>query len=48
MEAFFKDRNTSKFSMSLAQGLDSIRSQTRWLERDAADVESWLRSNKYL
>ena len=48
VEAFFKDRNTSKFSMSLAQGLDSIRSQTRWLERDAADVESWLRSNKYL
>lgn len=48
VERFFAERNTSKFSMSLAQGLDSVRAQAQWLQRDAADVESWLRSHGYL
>ncbi|WFD34664.1 Aminopeptidase 2 mitochondrial [Malassezia cuniculi] len=48
VEAFFRERNTSKYSMALAQGLDAIRSQARWLARDTDDVIEWLRANGYL
>ncbi|PKI82777.1 Aminopeptidase 2 mitochondrial [Malassezia vespertilionis] len=47
VEAFFAARNTAKFSMSLAQGLDSIRAQARWLERDAQNVAAWLKAHGY-
>ncbi|GAA5968594.1 hypothetical protein JCM21900_002204, partial [Sporobolomyces salmonicolor] len=29
-------------------GLDAVRSRAKWLERDVADVEKWLRENQYL
>lgn len=45
---FFEKRDTSKFSMSLAQGLDSVHAQARWLERDVTDVQSWLQSKGYM
>ena len=48
VESFFRERNTSKYSMALAQGLDSIRSQARWLARDTDDVTTWLRTNGFL
>ncbi|PWN20753.1 putative AAP1-alanine/arginine aminopeptidase [Microstroma glucosiphilum] len=48
VEAFFKDKDTGKYSSSLKQGLDSVRANTAWLERDAADVEAWLKANNYL
>lgn len=48
IEAFFTKHDTSKFSMSLAQSLDSVRAQARWLEADAEDVAAWLKENKYV
>ncbi|KAE8260863.1 hypothetical protein A4X13_0g94 [Tilletia indica] len=48
VEAFFKDKETSKFSMGLQQGLDSIRSNSRWLQRDSEDVAEWLRGHDFL
>ncbi|BGP38710.1 Aminopeptidase 2 mitochondrial [Rhodotorula kratochvilovae] len=46
--AFFQDKDTSAFGQALSQGLDSVRSKAQWLERDAADVEGWLREKKFL
>ncbi|GAA5976923.1 hypothetical protein JCM10908_005680 [Rhodotorula pacifica] len=48
VEAFFKDKDTKSFDKSLQQGLDAVRANAKWLERDADDVEQWLRENKYL
>ena len=48
VKAFFKERSTAGFEMSLAQSLDSIRSKIAWVERDAEDVKAWLRENGYL
>ena len=47
VEKFFAGRSTKGFDQTLAQSLDSIRSKTRWVERDAKDVSDWLRSNGY-
>ncbi|KAL9714866.1 Aminopeptidase 2 mitochondrial [Leucoagaricus gongylophorus] len=41
-EAFFKDKDTSKYSLALAQSLDSIRARTQWLKRSTGDLEGWL------
>lgn len=38
----------SQFAMALSQGLDSVRANARWQQRDAADVEDWLRAQGYL
>ena len=48
IQQFFSSRDTSKFSMSLAQGLDTVHAQTRWLERDAQDVARWLETQGYM
>ncbi|KAE8222062.1 hypothetical protein CF319_g4685 [Tilletia indica] len=48
VQAFFKDKEVAKYSMGLQQGLDSVRANSQWLERDAADVEAWLKSKGYL
>lgn len=48
IKAFFEKRDTSKFSMSLAQGLDAVHAQARWLQRDRQDVEAYLHSSGYL
>ncbi|KAK0521743.1 Aminopeptidase 2 mitochondrial [Tilletia horrida] len=48
VQAFFKDKDVAKYSMGLQQGLDSVRANSQWLERDAADVEAWLKGNGYL
>ncbi|KAL9931881.1 hypothetical protein V8E36_009196 [Tilletia maclaganii] len=48
VQAFFKDKDVAKYSMGLQQGLDSVRANSQWLERDAPDVEAWLKSNGYL
>lgn len=39
---------TSKFSMSLKQGLDSITASSSWLKRDGEDVKEWLKAEGYL
>jgi len=41
-DAFFKDKDISKFNLSLHQALDSIRANIAWLKRSKDDVEVWL------
>ncbi|KAK5110846.1 hypothetical protein LTR62_005557 [Meristemomyces frigidus] len=48
IEAFFDKVGTKGFERNLAQSVDSIKAKTGWLERDAKDVEQWLRQEKYL
>ncbi|KAL1611048.1 Aminopeptidase 2 mitochondrial [Nothophoma quercina] len=48
IEAFFKDKNTKGFDMSLSQALDSVSAKAAWLERDSEDVKAWLKEHKYL
>ncbi|KAK0933541.1 Aminopeptidase 2 mitochondrial [Friedmanniomyces endolithicus] len=48
VERFFKEVGTKGFERNLAQSLDSIEAKAGWLERDAKDVEEWLKENKYL
>ncbi|KAJ2340717.1 hypothetical protein IWW50_006647, partial [Coemansia erecta] len=45
VEAFFAERDTKKFQRVVDQSLEKIRSNTRWLEKDRADVAAWLESN---
>ncbi|KAF8682603.1 ERAP1-like C-terminal domain [Rhizoctonia solani] len=42
VEEFFKDKDTSKYNLALAQTLDSIRASTKWLDRSRDDVAEWL------
>jgi len=50
LEKFFKDKDTSKFNLALAQALDSIRASAKWLDRSRDDVAQWYnewkKSNK--
>lgn len=48
VEAFFKDKNTKGFDQGLAQSLETIKSKSNWVSRDAEDVKKWLKSNGYL
>lgn len=49
VEEFFADKKErAAFVQGLAQGLDTVRSKAKWLERDAKDVEEWLEANGYL
>lgn len=45
---FFHDKDTSQYSQSLAQSLESIQAQRRWLQRDAEDVQQWLHMHEFL
>ena len=47
VEQFFAGRSTKGFNQTLAQSLDSIRSKTNWVSRDAKDVRDWLESSGY-
>jgi aminopeptidase 2 len=48
VEAFFDGKSTKGFDKYLAQSLDSLKSRSAWLERDAADVKTWLKQEGYL
>lgn len=48
IEEFFKTKDTKGYDRALAQTLDAITAKARWAERDAQDVEQWLKDNKYL
>ena len=48
VEAFFRDKDTKSFDKALQQGLDAVRANAKWLERDSGDVEQWLREHQYL
>lgn len=44
IEAFFAERDTSTYDMSLAQGLETIRAQAAWLQRERLRLHAWLRA----
>ncbi|KIO15899.1 hypothetical protein M407DRAFT_34482 [Tulasnella calospora MUT 4182] len=46
VEAWFKDKDVSKFNLALAQSLDTIRANAKWLERSKDDVADWLKKSK--
>jgi aminopeptidase 2 len=48
VETFFDKAGTKGFERNLAQSMDAVRSKIGWLARDRADVEGWLKENKYL
>ncbi|CAK5277482.1 unnamed protein product [Mycena citricolor] len=41
-EEFFKDKDTSKYSMAIAQSLETIRTRIQYIERSSADLTEWL------
>ncbi|CAA7267619.1 unnamed protein product [Cyclocybe aegerita] len=42
IEAFFKDKDTSKYNQALAQTLDTIRARAAYVERSTEDLKGWL------
>ncbi|CAO1632621.1 unnamed protein product [Parajaminaea phylloscopi] len=48
IEAFFADKDNSKYASSLKQALDAVRANTSWVSRDAEDVKQWLAKAGYL
>ncbi|TFK42895.1 peptidase family M1-domain-containing protein [Crucibulum laeve] len=42
IEAFFKDKDTSKYNQSLAQTLDTIRAKYEYINRSTEDLGQWL------
>ncbi|SCZ87979.1 BZ3500_MvSof-1268-A1-R1_Chr2-1g04106 [Microbotryum saponariae] len=47
VEKWAQGVDSSAFSQALDQGLDRVRLNAKWLERDAGDVEGWLRESGY-
>ncbi|KAF8198244.1 leucyl aminopeptidase [Mycena galopus ATCC 62051] len=41
-EAFFKDKDTTRYSMVLAQALENIRARIAYIERSHDDLSAWL------
>jgi len=41
IEAFYKDKDTSKYKLALAQALDSIRARAAYVQRSAEDLKGW-------
>ncbi|KAJ7242384.1 ERAP1-like C-terminal domain-containing protein [Mycena haematopus] len=41
-EAFFKDKDTTRYSMALARALENIRARIAYLERSHDDLADWL------
>lgn len=48
IKAFFANKSTKGFDMSLSQSIDAITAKSAWLERDSEDVKTWLKEHKYL
>lgn len=48
VQSFFEGKSTKGFERNLAQSVDAVKAKIGWLERDAKDVEAWLKENKYL
>lgn len=42
LEIFFREKDTSKFNMALAQTIELIRVSAKWLEYAKEDVAEWL------
>ncbi|KAI1317204.1 Aminopeptidase 2 mitochondrial [Mortierella claussenii] len=47
-EAFFEGKKVDDISRPIAQSLEVIRSNAKWVARDADDVRQWLTSKGYL
>lgn len=48
VEAFFSDKDCTRFTMALGQGLESVRTRAAWLNRSRDNVKTWLQENGYL
>ncbi|KAL4928867.1 M1 family metallopeptidase [Aspergillus undulatus] len=48
VEGFFVNKDTKGFDRAIEQSLDAIRAKVKWVQRDRADVGSWLKSKGYL
>lgn len=44
---FFSQRSTKGFDQALAQSLDAIKAKSNWIDRDAEDVNAWLKQKGY-
>lgn len=44
---FFNDHEAPAADRVIQQSLESIRLNVKWLERDAAAIEEWLKSKGY-
>ncbi len=44
---FFKEEDTERYNVYLAQSLDMIWSKAVWVERDSENLEVWLNENGY-
>ncbi|KAJ7134962.1 leucyl aminopeptidase [Mycena crocata] len=42
IEEFFKDKDTAKYNMALAQTLETIRTRIAYMERSGDDLAQWL------
>ncbi|KAF9427522.1 Aminopeptidase 2 mitochondrial [Podila epigama] len=47
-EAFFQDKKVSDINRPIAQSLEVVRSNAKWVSRDAEDVRAWLVAKGYL
>ncbi|KAG8913108.1 Aminopeptidase 2 mitochondrial [Tulasnella sp. 417] len=43
LEAWFQDKDISKYNLALSQSLERIRANAKWLERCKGDVADWLK-----
>ncbi|KAI5119981.1 hypothetical protein M0805_004426 [Coniferiporia weirii] len=43
IEAFFKDKDVSKYNLVLRQTVDTVRANAALLERSTEDVSQWLK-----
>ncbi|RPD63715.1 hypothetical protein L227DRAFT_496652 [Lentinus tigrinus ALCF2SS1-6] len=44
--AFFKDRDTSQYDMTLKQTLDNIRARAAWIKRSTEELVQWLEQRR--
>jgi aminopeptidase N len=45
VKQFFESRETPATKRSIAQALETIKLNARWLERSKGEIEEWLRNN---
>ena len=48
VKAFFDKRDTKGYNNSLAQAIDTIEAKAQWVQRDAEEVEQFLKDSKFL
>ncbi|RDW81295.1 M1 family metallopeptidase [Aspergillus mulundensis] len=48
VQDFFANKDTKGYDRAIEQSLDAIRAKVSWVQRDSADVGSWLKTKGYL